>query len=101
MVLFISDNEIFTSKGFVDTRTIVAGMQKWVRELPRVTKEAQHLYGYKNGSVSELKISENSDWTPEKIEERGLDMLKFMESRWNFKFKSKEDKLALILPLKS
>lgn len=57
--------------------------------------------GYKNGSVSELKISENSDWTPEKIEERGLDMLKFMESRWNFKFKSKEDKLALILPLKS
>ena len=44
-------SQLFTSNDFVDVRTIVAGMQKWVRGLPRVTKETQHLYAYEKGSV--------------------------------------------------
>ena len=56
--------------------------------------------GYNTGSYSELEVSKYDDWTSESIKERGLKMMKFMEERWNFKFKSDEDKLALLFPKK-
>ena len=53
--------------------------------------------GYSNGSFSELEVSENDDWGPEEIKNRGLKMLNFMEERWNIRFQS-DDKLKIILP---
>ena len=52
--------------------------------------------GYSNGSYSENEVSQNTDWTPETIKDRGLRLLLFMENRWNLKFKSEEDKLRLL-----
>ncbi|MFT7292878.1 MAG: hypothetical protein ACI87Q_000724 [Pseudohongiellaceae bacterium] len=50
--------------------------------------------GYYNGSVSENEVAQYSDWTPVKILERGVALLKFMEERWNielgdFEFKGR------------
>lgn len=42
--------------------------------------------GYYNGSYSEIEVAKNDEWTPEKIKQRGMDMLNFMEIRWHFKF---------------
>ena len=39
--------------------------------------------GYYNGSVSENEVAQNNDWTPSDILKRGLDLLRFMEQRWN------------------
>lgn len=39
--------------------------------------------GYYNGSVSENEVAQKKDWTPIEILERGLDLLRFMEQRWN------------------
>ncbi len=54
--------------------------------------------GYKKGSFSELEVADKKDWTPEEIKKRGLKMMEFMENHWNFKFKSEEDKQALLFP---
>lgn len=55
--------------------------------------------GYKKGSCSEINICEQfQEWTPKAIENRGMEMLEFMENRWNFKFKSIEEKKKLLLP---
>ncbi len=51
---------------------------------------------YANGSYSEMKVAKYDEWTSETIKNRGLDMLSFMEKRWNFKFKSQDDKLRLL-----
>ena len=52
--------------------------------------------GYADGSHSEIEVSKYPEWTREAIFERGMKLLKFMEERWNFKFKSKEDKLDFL-----
>ncbi|WP_216636435.1 HNH endonuclease family protein [Endozoicomonas ascidiicola] len=39
--------------------------------------------GYYNGSVSENEVAQNQDWTPVEILNRGLELLGFMEQRWN------------------
>lgn len=41
--------------------------------------------GYYNGSVSENEVAQNLEWTPVEILNRGLELLKFMEQRWNIK----------------
>ncbi len=53
-------------------------------------------HGYSDGSFSEIEVSKNADWTPETIKERGLNLISFMERRWDLKFKSEEDKLRLL-----
>lgn len=42
--------------------------------------------GYANGSHSEIEVALNKDWTAQNILNRGLVLLKFMESRWNLSF---------------
>lgn len=44
--------------------------------------------GYANGSHCEVEISKESLWDAQHIYERGIKLLKFMESRWNFKFEN-------------
>lgn len=52
---------------------------------------------YKVGSLSEREIYDNyNSWNKETIKERGLNLLEFMEKRWNLKFSDKEFKLALL-----
>ena len=51
---------------------------------------------YSNGSHSEIEVSKYQDWTPDTIKERGLNLLNFMEERWNFKFENESKKTELL-----
>lgn len=52
--------------------------------------------GYKDGSHSEIEVSNYNEWTSEQILDRGLRILEFMSQRWRIKFKSKDDKIQLL-----
>jgi hypothetical protein len=52
--------------------------------------------GYSDGSHSEIEVSKHDEWNPTKIEDRGLQLLNFMEKRWDIKFKDEEDKEMLL-----
>ena len=52
--------------------------------------------GYSNGSYSENEVANYEDWTPDTIKDRGLNLLSFMEIRWDIKFKSDTDKKRLL-----
>jgi uncharacterized protein with ParB-like and HNH nuclease domain len=52
--------------------------------------------GYSDGSHSEIEVSRYNKWDSAAIKERGLNLLNFMENRWNIKFKDKEQKIKLL-----
>lgn len=52
--------------------------------------------GFKYGSYSENEISGLKEWTPENILERGIKLLKFMESRWDLNFISDEKRKEIL-----
>lgn len=52
--------------------------------------------GYSDGSHSEIEVSKFDEWNSAKIEERGLQLLNFMEKRWDIKFKDDKDKKTLL-----
>lgn len=52
--------------------------------------------GYADGSHSEIEVSQIAAWGPDQIRERGLKLLRFMESRWDFKFKNDEEREQLL-----
>lgn len=52
--------------------------------------------GYKNGSYSEIEVSQYDDWTPETIKRRGLILLNFLENRWNIKIGDEEIKTSIL-----
>lgn len=58
-----------------------------------------HYVGYFNGSYSEIDVAQNKKWTPDKIIERGIEMLEFLALRWEIDIDSwdieKEDLLKL------
>lgn len=57
--------------------------------------------GYYNGSYSEIEVAKQTEWTTDKIKERGLSMLQFMEERWSFRFKDWGiDKEDILFPTK-
>ncbi|MHB1956654.1 MAG: hypothetical protein ACYCOU_23225, partial [Sulfobacillus sp.] len=43
-------------------------------------------HGYCDGSHSEIEVSQYAEWGPDQIRERGVRLLKFMETRWEFSF---------------
>lgn len=49
-------------------------------------KGAKIRSGYREGSYSEIEVSTNEEWTPEKIKDRGMSLLKFMQGNWKIKF---------------
>jgi hypothetical protein len=52
--------------------------------------------GYRNGSFSEIEVAQYDTWTAKKILERGIQLLEFIEKRWNIRFtKDKKDLLQL------
>lgn len=52
--------------------------------------------GYSDGSHSEIEVSNCTDWNPETILERGINLLKFMERRWNLKFEDEFEMAELL-----
>lgn len=52
--------------------------------------------GYSDGSHSEIEVSQQSVWGPKQIYERGVNLLSFMEKRWDFKFKNDEQKRSIL-----
>ena len=52
--------------------------------------------GYADGSHSEIEVSRNESWGPEQIKARGIKLLKFMEDRWHFRFKSDKEREQLL-----
>ena len=52
--------------------------------------------GYYHGSHSEIEVSKEADWDAQKIYNRGVKLLHFMEERWNFKFANREQMDALL-----
>ncbi|MFP5064752.1 DUF262 domain-containing protein [Acinetobacter pittii] len=52
--------------------------------------------GYYNGSVSENEVNVKKDWTPQEIVERGLELLRFMEERWNIELGDETFKRKLL-----
>ena len=52
--------------------------------------------GYSDGSHSEIEVSKSGNWDSGKIRERGLNLLAFMEKRWDMKFKDEQDKISLL-----
>ena len=52
---------------------------------------------YSIGSQSEIEVSKNyKKWDAGAILKRGLELLAYMEKRWNFKFKDESDKYKLL-----
>jgi hypothetical protein len=54
-----------------------------------------NLYGFVNGSYSEIEVAQYDDWKPEYILERGIKLLEFMEKRWNIEIEDKVELLQL------
>jgi len=52
--------------------------------------------GFSQGSFSELRLAQNTGWTPKEILERGVEMLKFLENRWGISLGSRPDKIELL-----
>ncbi len=46
--------------------------------------------GYYDGSHSEIEVSQQKAWTPEQIIERSINLIKFMDTRWNIKFENEK-----------
>ena len=51
---------------------------------------------YNIGSRSEQKVAEYHEWTPEVILNKGLEILNFIETEWNFKFPNLAEKKKLL-----
>jgi hypothetical protein len=52
--------------------------------------------GFSDGSHSEIEVSKLPDWGPDKIRERGMKLLKFMEKRWRVRFESEDVKRSVL-----
>ena len=52
--------------------------------------------GYANGSHCEVEVSKEEVWNADKIYERGMKLLRFMEERWNFHFASEQQMEELL-----
>ena len=53
--------------------------------------------GYSDGSHSEIEVAMNENWGPEQIRDRGIHLVKFMESRWDFSLRDEEREKLLFI----
>lgn len=57
------------------------------KKAPKINRDGTKLRnGYADGSHSEIEVSQYDKWGPDEIHERGIRLLKFMESRWDINF---------------
>lgn len=66
------------------------------RRFAKKKQDEDGVRGYFNGSYSEIKVAQLSDWTPESVLNRGLEMLSFLEERWGVSLGSREEKLKVL-----
>lgn len=52
--------------------------------------------GYEDGSHSEIEVSRQADWDAQCILKRGMRLLRFIETRWDIKFKDEAQMLDLL-----
>lgn len=52
--------------------------------------------GYLYGCYSEIEVAQEDEWNANKITERGVKLLTFMERRWKFKLGNEEKKIELL-----
>lgn len=52
--------------------------------------------GYSDGSHSEIEVSQKKEWTPELIFQRSMDLINFMDERWDVKFEDEKSKKELV-----
>lgn len=52
--------------------------------------------GYINGSHSEMEVAKLDEWTSEEILNRGLNMIKFMEEKYDFIIPNKADRIKML-----
>tara|TARA_R110002096_G_scaffold233047_2_gene423012 strand:+ start:19354 stop:21456 length:2103 start_codon:yes stop_codon:yes gene_type:complete len=67
------------------------------KKQPRFASGRKTRNGYSDGSHSEIEVSQNDDWGPEQIRERGIRLLRFMEERWDIRLKDGEREPLLFL----
>ncbi len=53
---------------------------------------------YENGSHSEIEVGKRKEWTPHEIKNRGMNLLLFMENRWNITFSDDQKADLLNIP---
>ena len=63
-------------------------MKPWKPKKKLKIFEDKKKRGYSNGSHSEIEVSKETERNADKIYERGMKLLHFMEERWNFHFAS-------------
>ena len=67
------------------------------KKQPKYNEKKQKIrQGYSDGSHSEIEVSKCEEWLPETILERGINLLRFMEDRWNLKFEDEESMAELL-----
>jgi hypothetical protein len=49
----------------------------------KIDGNTEHVVGYRYGCYAENEISMIEDWTPYEILKRGINLLSFMEKRWD------------------
>ena len=59
-------------------------------------QDAEGVTGYFNGSYSEIKVAQLLDWTPETVLKRGMEMVRFLESRWDISFEGRKERLQFL-----
>jgi hypothetical protein len=52
--------------------------------------------GYYNGSYSEIEVAQNDEWTPTNILNRGLQLLNFIDERYDLDLGTEENKIKLL-----
>ena len=68
------------------------------KKQPRFDSEGKKIRnGYSDGSHSEIEVARNADWGPAEIRARGTIILRFMETRWGFKFRDADREKLLFL----
>ncbi|MEA5257639.1 DUF262 domain-containing HNH endonuclease family protein [Arcicella aquatica] len=64
---------------------------------PRYNERKEKIrQGYSDGSHSEIEVSTYEDWHPDAILERGINLIEFMEKRWNIKFENDHAKTEIL-----
>jgi hypothetical protein len=67
------------------------------KKKPKVGTAGQRLrHGYNDGSHSEIEVSQNDSWGPDEIRDRGIRLLRFMETTWGFDFQTDEERERLL-----
>ena len=56
--------------------------------------------GYDNGSYSELEVSHEVEWTPEKIIERGKRLIAFLKDHWQIEYDFSDEDCKKLLNIK-